>query len=86
MESIRGEIGLTGVPIVVYGERLRAWTPGPEKPRPVRVFGAEVRVDERLLPVALSGDLAFYAGVAKIRSSSPRFDSTRGYAGLLYRP
>jgi hypothetical protein len=86
VESIRGEIGLTGIPIVVYTERLRAWTPGPEKPRPVRVFGAEVRVDERLLPVALSDDLALYAGVAKIRSSSPAFDSTRGYAGLIYRP
>jgi hypothetical protein len=85
-ESIRGEIGLTGAPVVVYAERLRAWPPGPGKPRPVRVFGAEVRVDERLLPDLLSSDLALYAGVAKIRSSSPRFDSTRGYAGLLYRP
>jgi hypothetical protein len=52
----------------------------------VRVFGAELRIDERLLPVNFSGELAFYAGVAKIRSTSPRFDSTRGYAGLLYRP
>jgi len=86
VESVRGEIALSGLPIVVYGERLRAWNPGGEKPDPVRVFGAELRVDERLLPVTFPGDLAFYAGVAKIRSSSPRFDSTRGYAGLVYRP
>jgi hypothetical protein len=86
VESVRGEVALSGLPIVVYGERLRAWSPRGEKPDPVRVFGAELRVDERLLPVTFPGDLAFYAGVAKIRSSSPRFDSTRGYAGLLYRP
>jgi hypothetical protein len=52
----------------------------------VRVFGAELRVDERVLPISVPGGLALYAGVAKIRSNSPRFDSTRGYAGLLYRP
>jgi hypothetical protein len=86
VESVRGEIGPSGIPIVLFGERLRAWTPGAGKPDPVRVFGAELRIDERMLPVAFSGDLAFYAGVAKVRSSSPRFDSTRGYAGLLYRP
>jgi hypothetical protein len=86
VESVRGEIGPSGIPIVLFGERLRAWTPGAGKPDPVRVFGAELRIDERMLPVAFSGELAFYAGVAKVRSSSPRFDSTRGYAGLLYRP
>jgi hypothetical protein len=86
VESLRGELALRGLPVVVYWERLRAWDPDGEKPRPVRVFGVELRIDERLLPVEFSGDLAFYAGVAKIRSTSPRFDSTRGYAGLLYRP
>jgi WD40-like Beta Propeller Repeat len=86
VESARGELEFRGLPIVVYGERLRAWSDGQEKPRPVRVFGAELRIDERLLPIAFSGELAFYAGIAKIRSTSPRFDSTRGYAGLLYRP
>jgi hypothetical protein len=86
IESARAELELRDVPVVVYGERLRAWNEGAEKPRPVRVFGAELRIDERLLPAAFSGELAFYAGVAKIRSTSPRFDSTRGYAGLLYRP
>lgn len=86
VESARGEIALAALPIVLYGERLRAWSPEGGKPDPVRVFGAELRVDERLLPVTFPGELAFYAGVAKIRSSSPRFDSTRGYAGLLYRP
>lgn len=86
VESLRGEVALRGFPIVVYGERLRAWNPEGGKPRPVRVFGVELRIDERLLPVEFFGDLAFYAGVAKIRSTSPRFDSTRGYAGLLYRP
>ena len=50
------------------------------------MLGAELRVDERVLPITFPGDLAFYAGVAKIKSASPRFDSTRGYAGLLYRP
>jgi hypothetical protein len=86
IESIRAELEVRELPVVVYGERLRAWNDGSEKPRPVRVFGAELRIDERLLPVNFSGELAFYAGVAKIRSTSPRFDSTRGYAGLLYRP
>jgi hypothetical protein len=86
VESARAELEFRGVPVVLYGERLRAWNERGETPRPVRVFGAEVRIDERLLPVSFSGELAFYAGVAKIRSTSPRFDSTRGYAGLLYRP
>ncbi len=86
VESARGELALSSLPIILYGERLRAWNPGAEKPDPVRVFGAELRVDERLLPITFPGDLAFYAGVAKIKSASPRFDSTRGYAGLLYRP
>ncbi len=86
VESARGELALAALPIVVYGERLRAWNPGGEKPDPVRVLGAELRIDERILPIPFPGDLAFYAGVAKIKSESPRFDSTRGYAGLLYRP
>jgi WD40 repeat protein len=85
VESLRAEAVYQGL-LVLYGERLRAWTPSAAKPDPVRVYGAELRVDERLLPVSVPGDLAIYAGVAKIRSSSPRFDSTRGYAGLLYRP
>lgn len=86
VESVRGEVALSSLPVVVYGERLRARDPGDQKPDPVRVLGVELRVDERLLPVTFPGELAFYAGVAKIKSSSPRFDSTRGYAGLLYRP
>jgi hypothetical protein len=86
VESLRGELALRSVPLLFYGERLRAWDPDGAKPRPVRVYGVELRIDPRLLPVDFSGDLAFYAGVAKIRSTTPRFDSTRGYAGLLYRP
>jgi hypothetical protein len=86
VESVRGEAAFRGFPLVLYGERLRAWTPGAAKPDPVRVVGAEIRIDERSLPISVSGDLSLYAGVAKIRSSSPRFDSVRGYAGLLYRP
>jgi hypothetical protein len=86
VESVRGELAGRAVPLVLYAESLRAWNPDLTKPRPVRVYGVELRIDERLLPTMFSGDLAFYAGVAKIRSTSPRFDSTRGYAGLLYRP
>jgi hypothetical protein len=85
VESVRAEAAFRGL-LVVYGERLRAWTPRAAKPDPVRVFGAELRVDERLLPISVPGNLAVYAGVARILGSSPRFDSTRGYAGLLYRP
>jgi hypothetical protein len=85
VESLRAEAAFGRI-FTVYGEQLRAWTPAAGKPGAVRVVGAELRVDERLLPISVGGDLAFYAGVAKIRSSSPRFDSTRGYAGLLYRP
>jgi hypothetical protein len=83
--SIRGEAAFGNV-LVVYGERVRAWTTSTPRPDPVRVFGAELRIDERALPISVPGDLAFYVGVAKIRSDSRRFDSTRGYAGLLYRP
>jgi hypothetical protein len=86
VESVRGEAAGRTVPLVFYAEALRAWNPDVAKPRPVRVYGVELRIDERLLPTTFSGDLAFYAGVAKIRSTSPKFDSTRGYAGLLYRP
>ena len=85
VESLRAEAAFGRI-FTLYGERLRAWNPPAGKPGAVRVFGAELRVDERLLPLSIGGDFAFYAGVAKIRSSSPRFDSTRGYAGLLYRP
>jgi hypothetical protein len=85
VESLRGEAAFGGL-FVLYGEQLRAWTPASGRPDPVRVFGAELRVDERGLPISVPGNLAFYAGVAKIRSNSPRFDATRGYAGLLYRP
>ena len=85
VESVRGEVALRS-PLVLYGERLRAWDHNRQKPRPVTVVGAEIRIDERSLPISLSGDFSFYAGVARIKSSSPRFDSVRGYAGLLFRP
>jgi hypothetical protein len=47
--------------------------------------GIEARF-ERLIPRDITGPLSLYIGVARVRSREPRFDSVRGYAGLVLRP
>jgi hypothetical protein len=86
LEALRAEISVRSFPVMVYTERLRAFSASDEKPDPIEVTGVELRIDERILPLNRLGSFDFYAGLAKIRSRSPRFDSTRGYAGLIYRP
>ena len=85
VETYRAELQLRGLPLLLYAERLRAWTPGAEKPEPVGLAGAELRF-ERLAPLALPDSLSFYVGVARIRSEQPFVSSTQGYGGLIYRP
>jgi lysine 6-dehydrogenase len=41
---------------------------------------------ERLLPADVFGSLSFYLGLARVHCQEPRFDSVRGYGGLIYRP
>lgn len=77
---------MRSLPVMVYAERLRAFGESEEKPDPIEVTGVELRIDERILPLNRLGSFDFYAGLAKIKSRSPRFDSITGYAGLIYRP
>lgn len=70
--------------LTFYAERERVFDSGP-KPEPVQVWGGEVRLDT-LLPPGLAESFDLYVGLAKIRSTTPRFDSLRGYGGLIYRP
>ncbi len=85
-EAYRAELSpSSGSPLVLYAERMRAWSPGSERPDWVRLEGIEGRL-ERLVPADVLTPLSFYLGIARIRSREPRFDSIRGYAGLLYRP
>jgi len=70
--------------VTLYAEQQRAWEAGP-KPPPVKVYGGELRLG-RLIPAVLGEGLDLYAGVAKIESSAPAFDTWRGYAGMIYRP
>ena len=72
-------------PIVLYAERWRAWDHGAPKPDLVRLEGLELRL-ERLIPAEISSSIALYVGAARVRSATPRFDSIRGYGGLIYRP
>jgi hypothetical protein len=83
-ESFRVELEGEEVPVVFYGEWLRAWS-GPERPPAIRVTGAEVRL-ERLIPAEADRHVTFRAGVAYVSSDAPRIRSTRGYAFLVYRP
>ena len=81
-EGFRADLSSASLPLSFYAERWRAWS-GAVRPDPIRLEGVELRLD-RLVPLADS--LSLYAGAARVRSRSPRFDSIRGYAGLIYRP
>ncbi|MDQ6893578.1 MAG: hypothetical protein M3167_12965 [Acidobacteriota bacterium] len=84
-EGGRLEVSPSAGPIVLYAERWRAWDRGASKPDLVRLEGIELRL-ERLIPAEISSSLALYVGAARVRSATPRFDSIRGYGGLIYRP
>ncbi|HXM76181.1 MAG TPA: hypothetical protein VN971_05340, partial [Thermoanaerobaculia bacterium] len=81
-EGFRAALSSASWPLSLYAERWRAWS-GAVRPDPIRVEGVELRLD-RL--GSLADSLSLYAGAARVRSRSPRFDSIRGYAGLIYRP
>ena len=83
--AIRAELAAGGVPLVFFGEWLRAWDRGDPRPDPVRVAGAELRL-ERLIPAEFDRTLTFRLGIARILSEAPRIRATRAYAGLVYRP
>lgn len=82
-EGGRAELSSARSPLSFYAERWRAWSGA--RPDPIRLEGVELRLD-RLIPLDLGDSLSFYLGAARVRSRTPRFDSIRGYAGLLYRP
>ncbi len=84
-EAYRAEVEASGWPLVVYGEWLRAWSVRGSRPDPVRVAGAEARL-ERLIPAEYGRSVTFRVGAAWIESSAPRFNTVRGYADLILRP
>ena len=84
-EGGRVQLSASGSPLLFYAERWRAWSSGTGRPAPIRLEGIEARL-ESLIPLDLPDSLSLYAGAARVRSRSPRFDSIRGYAGLIYRP
>ena len=84
-EAYRAELSPSGSPLLLYAERLRAWNGGTGKPDWIRLEGVEARF-ERLVPADILGPFSLYGGIARVRSREPRFDSIRGYAGLLFRP
>ncbi len=84
-EAYRAELSPSGSPLLLYAERLRSWDSGMERPDWIRLEGIEARF-ERLVPADILGPFSLYAGIARVRSREPRFDSVRAYAGLLFRP
>jgi hypothetical protein len=84
-EGGRLEVSPSAGPVVLYAERWRAWDRGASKPDLVRLEGLELRL-ERLIPAEISSSISLYVGAARVRSATPRFDSIRGYGGLIYRP
>lgn len=85
LHAFRAELAASGVPLVLYGEWLRASEPTSVALDPVRVAGAELRL-ERLVPAEFGRNLTFRLGLARILSETPRIRSTRAYAALVYRP
>ena len=82
-ELYRAEAEASGIPLVVYAEWLRAWSAA--RPDPVRVVGAEVRL-ERLIPAEFGRTVSFRVGGGWIVSDVPWIRAGRGYAQLVYRP
>ena len=84
-EALRTELEVSAVPVAVYAEWSRAWDPAVGRPDPVRVAGAEVRL-ERLIPAEYGRTVSFHVGAGWIVSGEPSIRTARGYAQLVYRP
>jgi hypothetical protein len=84
-EAYRAEASFTALPVAAYAEWMRAWNAGAGRPDPVRVVGAEVRL-ERLIPPEYGRDVTFHVGVGWISSDAPSIHTARGYAQLVVRP
>ena len=85
-EAWRVELSGNTVPIVLYADWARAWDGGAGlRPDPVRVAGAEVRL-ERLIPPEFGRAVTCRIGGGWITSDVPRIRAARGYAQLIYRP
>ncbi len=84
-DAYRVELAGSDVPLVLYAEWLRAWSGGSARPGPVRVAGAEVRL-ERLIPAEFGRAVTFHVGGGWIVSKTPSIRAARGYAQLIYRP
>jgi hypothetical protein len=84
-EAYRLELAGNAIPIVLYADWARAWNGGGARPEPVRVAGAEVRLD-RLIPPEFGRTITCRVGGGWIVSDAPRIRAVRGYAQLVYRP
>ncbi len=85
-EAFRVELAGTDVPLALYADWSRAWDGGGSaRPEPVRVVGAEVRLD-RLIPPEFGRAVTCRFGGGWIVSDVPRIRAVRGYAQLVYRP
>jgi hypothetical protein len=84
-EAYRAELDGGELPAAVYADWMRAWGPIGRRPDPVRVVGAELRL-ERLIPSEYGRSVSFHVGVGWISSRTPDIHAARGYAQLLYRP
>jgi hypothetical protein len=84
-EAYRAEIAASAFPVAAYAEWMRAWSTGSSRPDPVRIVGAEIRL-ERLIPPEYGRDLTFHVGVGWISSDAPSIHAARGYAQLVVRP
>lgn len=84
-EAFRGELAAAAVPIALYAEWLRAWSGSQPPPTPVRVVGAELRL-EKLIPAEFGPAITFHVGAGWIVSQRPSIGTARGYAQLNYRP
>ncbi len=85
-EAYRLELAGNTVPLVLYADWARAWNgSGFSRPEPVRVAGAEVRL-EQLIPPEFGRTITCRIGGGWIMSDTPRIRAARGYAQLVYRP
>lgn len=84
-EAFRAELAGAAIPVALYAEWLRAWSGGEVRPEPIRVVGAEARL-ERLIPAEFGRAVTLHVGAGWIVSQTPSIRAARGYAQLIYRP
>jgi len=76
-EAYRAELSPSGSPLVLYAERMRAWSSGAEKPDWIRLEGIELGL-ERLIPQDVAGNVSLYLASparAASRASTRRADT-----------